>query len=113
MERIGGLELMGTNAILEKAASGERISYAEALELFKSNDLTALGAAAHEVRLQKHPEPVVTYIVERNINYSNVCAADCDFCGFYAKPGDKERGYVLPQSEIDRKIEELVAMGGR
>lgn len=104
---------MNIDRILEKAVAGERITDEEALELFRSNDLTRLGAAAHAVRMRKHPEPVVTYIIERNINYSNVCAADCDFCGFYAKAWDKERAYVLPQEEIDRKIEELVACGGK
>lgn len=104
---------MSVSAILEKAAAGERISSAEALALFHCNDLTALGAAAHEVRLRKHPEPVVTYIIERNVNYSNVCAADCDFCGFYAKSWDKERSYVLPIETIDEKIAELVAAGGK
>ncbi len=100
------------DAILEKAVAGERISDDEALALFRSNNLAALGAAAHEARLRRHPEPVVTYIVERNINYSNVCAADCDFCGFYAKWGDRERSYVLSQEEIDRKVEETIALGG-
>ena len=83
---------MAIDSILQKAVSGGRISGEEALELLRSNDLTALGAAAHQVRMRMHPERVVTYIIERNINYSNICAADCDFCGFYAKPWDKERG---------------------
>ncbi|MBX7244397.1 MAG: dehypoxanthine futalosine cyclase [Candidatus Sumerlaeaceae bacterium] len=103
---------MNVNDILAKAADGGRLTNEDALELFRSNNLTALGAAAHEVRLRKHPEPVVTYIIERNINYSNVCAADCDFCGFYAKAWDKEKAYVLPIEEIDRKVEETIALGG-
>jgi cyclic dehypoxanthinyl futalosine synthase len=103
---------MAIDSILQKAVSGGRVTGEEALELFHSNDLTALGAAAHQVRMRMHPGRVVTYIVERNINYSNICAADCDFCGFYAKPWDKDRGYVLPMAEIDRKVEETVALGG-
>jgi cyclic dehypoxanthinyl futalosine synthase len=104
---------MSVASILDKAVAGERLSNAEALELFHSHDLTSLGAAAHEVRIRKHPEPVVTYIVERNINYSNICSADCDFCGFYAKPWDKEKGYVLSTEVLDQKIQELVDAGGK
>lgn len=104
---------MSIHTILERAVRGERLSDDDALALFQSNDLTALGAAAHEVRMRLHPEPKVTYILERNVNYSNICAADCDFCGFYAKPWDKERGYVLPREVLDQKIAELTALGGR
>ena len=104
--------MTGIYPILEKAREGRRITPAEALALFHSDDLPAIGAAAHAVRLRKHPRLVATYIIERNINYSNICAADCDFCGFYAKWGDADRGYVLPQEEIDRKVEETIAMGG-
>src|SRR5690606_38097243 len=99
--------------ILEGVLAGNRLSDADCLALLESKDLTALGAAAHSVRLQKHPDPVVTYIVERNINYTNICSADCDFCGFFAKPWDHEKSYVLPQEEIDQKIEELMAAGGK
>lgn len=101
------------DGILERVVEGgERLSPEEALCLLKSNDLTALGAAAHAVRLKKHPEPVVTYVIERNLNYSNVCAADCAFCGFHVKHGD-ERAYVLSREALDEKIEELVRLGGR
>ncbi len=101
------------DAILEKAISGNRITDEEALTLFKSHDLNRLGVAAHEVRMRLNPDPVVTYLVERNINYSNVCAADCDFCAFYAKSWDTAKAYVLPMEEIDAKIAELVAAGGK
>ena len=104
---------MTIHGILDKAREGARITDAEALELFRSHDLPAIGAAAHAVRMRRHPGLVVTYIVERNVNYSNICAADCDFCGFYAKWGDKERGYVLPPEVLDRKVEETIALGGR
>lgn len=104
---------MTIHGILDKAREGARITDDEALELFRSHDLPAIGAAAHAVRMRRHPEPVVTYIIERNVNYSNICAADCDFCGFYAKWGDKERGYVLPPEVLDRKVEETLALGGR
>ena len=101
------------HSILEKAVAGERITDSECLQLFQSDDLLTLGSAAHSVRLRKHPEPVATYIVERNINYTNICAADCDFCGFYAKAWDQEKAYVLPQEVIDQKIMELIAAGGK
>jgi cyclic dehypoxanthinyl futalosine synthase len=100
------------DAILEKAVQGDRISDDEALALLKFPDLNRLGAAAHEVRFRHNPEPVVSYLVERNINYSNVCAADCDFCAFYAKSWDSAKAYVLPIEVIDQKVEELVAAGG-
>lgn len=100
-------------AILDKAVSGTRITDEEAIKLFECNDLTLLGSAAHAVRMRKHPVPVVTYIVERNINYTNICTADCDFCGFYAKSWDSEKSYVLPQEEIDQKVAELVAADGK
>lgn len=99
--------------ILDETVSGKRLSDPDCLRLLKSHNLAALGAAAHSVRMQKHPEKVVTYIIERNINYSNVCAADCDFCGFYAKAWDGDKAYVLPQQSIDQKIEELIAAGGK
>lgn len=98
--------------ILENTVAGQRLTDDDCLALLRSHDLTALGAAAHAVRLKKHPENVVTYIVERNINYTNICAADCDFCGFYAKQWDEEKSYVLSQEVIDQKIEELIAAGG-
>jgi cyclic dehypoxanthinyl futalosine synthase len=63
------------------------------------------------VRQRLHPEPVATYVIDRNINYTNVCVADCDFCAFYRRPGDPE-GYILPREELYRKIRELQAVGG-
>ena len=82
--------------VLEKAVAGERLSPAEGLELLKSHDLTALGAAAVEVARRKHPEPYRTYNLDRNINYTNSCTAVCDFCAVYRKPKSGE-GYVLPR----------------
>jgi len=104
--------LPNVETILEDTVAGKRLSDSDAFELFESSNLTALAAAAHAVRMQKHPDPVVTYIYERNINYSNICAADCDFCGFYAKAWDAEKSYVLEQDQIDQKVQELVDAGG-
>lgn len=90
-----------------------RMSFDEALELMEHcRDLGALGEAAHAVRLAKHPEPVVTYIVDRNINYTNVCTEYCKFCAFYRPPRHSE-GYVLDRETLARKSEELLAGGGR
>ena len=64
------------------------------------------------MRWRKHPEPVVTYIIDRNINYTNVCTAQCAFCAFYRDLPSKE-GYVLSKQELAQKIEETIALGGR
>jgi len=98
-------------AVLNKAVSGERISSEEALALLKSDNLTALGAAANAVTRRKHPESYRTYNIDRNINYTNVCTAVCDFCAFYRGPKSDE-GYVLEREELLKKIEETVKLGG-
>jgi cyclic dehypoxanthinyl futalosine synthase len=81
------------------------------LELYEKAPLLELGRLADEARWRLHPENVVTYIIDRNINYTNVCVADCKFCAFYRRPKHKE-GYLLSYEEIGRKIEELKAIGG-
>jgi len=81
------------------------------LELYQRAPLLELGQLADEVRWRLHPEPVVSYIIDRNINYTNVCVADCKFCAFYRRPKHLE-GYVLSFEEIGRKIEEVKALGG-
>ncbi|MBP85181.1 MAG: dehypoxanthine futalosine cyclase [Planctomycetaceae bacterium] len=97
--------------ILEKTVAGERISPEEGLALIKSHDLTGIGRAADAVTQRLHPEDYRTYNIDRNINYSNVCTAVCDFCAFYRRPGHEE-GYVLPREELLKKVEETVALGG-
>jgi cyclic dehypoxanthinyl futalosine synthase len=81
------------------------------VELYDRAPLLELGVQADAARWQLHPEPVVSYIIDRNINYTNVCVADCKFCAFYRRPKHLE-GYVLSFEEIGRKIEELKALGG-
>jgi cyclic dehypoxanthinyl futalosine synthase len=81
------------------------------LDLYQHAPLLELGRLADEVRWRLHPEPVVSYIIDRNINYTNVCVADCKFCAFYRRPKHLE-GYVLSFEEIGRKIEEVKALGG-
>ena len=89
-------------------ASPEFRSY---VDLYRDAPLLELGAAADEQRWRLHPENLVTYIIDRNINYTNVCVADCKFCAFYRRPKHPE-GYLLSYEEIGRKIEELKALGG-
>ena len=96
---------MTTKHILDKATIGERITFEEAVALFKSHDLNALGRAANAVTLRLHPEPYRTFNIDRNINYTNVCAAVCDFCAFYRKAGDSD-AYVLTREALYQKIEE-------
>ena len=97
--------------IADKVDRGERLSAEEAVRLFAHPHLGELGLLADLVRRRLHPEPVVTYNVGRNINYTNVCWVKCDFCAFYRPPGSEE-GYVLLREEIFAKIDELVAVGG-
>jgi cyclic dehypoxanthinyl futalosine synthase len=96
---------------LQKAADGGRLTLDEGVALFGCRDLAALGRAANAVCRRLHPEPYRTYNIDRNINYTNVCAAVCDFCAFYRKSGDAD-AYVLPREEIYQKIEETIALGG-
>lgn len=102
---------MRIDDILAKAVDGGRLTPREGLRLLRDAPLLDLGAAAHAVRERLHPDPVVTYIVDRNVNYSNVCDSYCKFCGFYAAPG-AAGGYVLSRAAIRRKIEETKALGG-
>ncbi len=98
-------------SILRKAVEGGRLSADEGAELLRSDDLIALGQAADAVCRRLHPEPYRTYNIDRNINYTNVCAAVCDFCAFYRKVGHSE-AYVLERSVLLDKIGETVALGG-
>jgi cyclic dehypoxanthinyl futalosine synthase len=84
---------------------------AEAIDLFNSDDLVGLGMAADQVRRKLHPEGVVSYIIDRNINYTNFCTEYCSFCAFYRPPGHEE-GYVHPPEVIFDKIRETIALGG-
>jgi cyclic dehypoxanthinyl futalosine synthase len=97
--------------ILDKAIAGERISTVECLALLESRDLTALGRAADAVSRRLHPENYRTYNIDRNINYTNICTAVCDFCAFYRTPKHEE-GYVLPREVLLQKVQETVELGG-
>ena len=104
-----GLEL---ERLEQKVLAAERIDASEALFLHEHADLLTLGRMADSVRARLHPEGIVTYIVDRNINPTNVCVTDCGFCAFYRKPGDVG-AYVLSRDELFAKIEETVALGGQ
>jgi cyclic dehypoxanthinyl futalosine synthase len=88
-----------------------RLKSKEALELIKEGDLKELGRLALKKKRELHPDKITTFIVDRNINYTNICWVDCEFCAFYKKIKDKE-AYILSYEEIDRKIEELLEIGG-
>src|SRR5437870_11281606 len=101
----------GIRRILDKAVDGQRLTPDEGLALFDCRDLHALGRAANAVCRRLHPETYRTYNIDRNINYTNVCAAVCDYCAFYRKSADAD-AYVLPQEALYKKIEETIALGG-
>ncbi len=113
---------MSIDEIFDKALSGARIDAAEAkcLLTFSGNGkdgfapgpgLTRLGMAADKICAAMHPEIYRTYIIDRNINYTNVCVSKCKFCAFFKPPGDKD-GYVLTKDELFKKIEETIELGG-
>ncbi|MDZ4773916.1 MAG: cyclic dehypoxanthinyl futalosine synthase [Planctomycetota bacterium] len=98
--------------ISERVEDGVRISPAEALVLHDFADISTLGRLADLVRRRKHPSDAVTYIVDRNLNPTNVCITDCGFCAFYRRPKHAE-SYVLTRDEIHAKFDELVLLDGR
>ncbi|HKY31493.1 MAG TPA: cyclic dehypoxanthinyl futalosine synthase [Candidatus Polarisedimenticolia bacterium] len=108
----GSLGRRAIDAARETMERGGRLSSEAALELLGCHDLPALGALADGARWKLWPEPVVTYVIGRNLNYTNVCWVRCKFCAFYRPPGD-ERGYTLSRDELAAKIQELVDLGGR
>jgi cyclic dehypoxanthinyl futalosine synthase len=97
--------------ILQRVVDGQRLSVDDGITLLRSADLLALGRAADAVCRRLHPEPFRTYNIDRNINYTNVCAAVCDFCAFYRKVGHGE-AYVLDRDALLAKVEATVALGG-
>ena len=79
-------------SILDRALEGERITDDEALTLLESKDLVPIGKAADELRARRTDSSRITFIIDRNLNYTNVCVTDCDFCAFYRRPGDRAEG---------------------
>ncbi len=99
------------DTILSRAAAGDRLSIADGLRLDADASLFDLGLAADAVRQRRHPEGVVTYIVDRNVNYTNVCTTSCRFCAFYRPVGHPE-GYTLSREILGKKLQEVVDAGG-
>jgi cyclic dehypoxanthinyl futalosine synthase len=99
------------DGLLARAADGERLSAAEGERLLADGSLFDLGLAADTVRRRKHPHGVVTYIVDRNVNYTNVCTTSCRFCAFYRPVGHPE-GYVLSREVLGQKLQEVKDAGG-
>ncbi len=102
---------MPLTSLIDRVAAGERIWRNDALALYAQAPTHVLGRLADGVRARKHPGRLVTYIIDRNVNYTNVCVARCSFCAFYRPVGSSE-GYALSFDEIFRKIEETIAVGG-
>jgi cyclic dehypoxanthinyl futalosine synthase len=98
--------------ILDRTLAGERLSVSDAVTLLEEGELLALGSAATEIRNRKNDPAVATYIVDRNINYTNVCVYRCQFCAFYRPSSKHPEAYVLSHGEIGEKIQETIDLGG-
>lgn len=99
------------DSILQRAEAGARLSGEEGERLLEEASLFDLGLLARAARQRKNPNDVVTYIVDRNVNYTNVCTTSCRFCAFYRQPGDPE-GYVLSREVLGKKLQEVKDKGG-
>ena len=95
----------------KKALSFQRLDAGDALALYRAADLLTLGDLAHRTRLHLHHDPEVTYVVDRNINYTNVCVSECLFCAYFRHKTDKD-AYILSKDDLRQKIEETLALGG-
>jgi len=103
--------MQSLTALADRVRGGARLSRDEAVELYRRAPTALLGRLADDARARKHPDRIVTYIIDRNVNYTNVCVAKCTFCAFYRDVGSPE-GYVLGFDELFRKIDETIAVGG-
>lgn len=103
--------MLPIDRILGKVLSGGRMNTDECVTLFESNQIEKMGAAANQMMSKWHPDPVATFVVGRNINYTNICDTYCKFCAFYRAPRSKE-GYVLPNEIIFQKIQETMDVNG-
>ncbi|MDF2645806.1 MULTISPECIES: cyclic dehypoxanthinyl futalosine synthase [unclassified Paenibacillus] len=97
--------------ILYKAQSGGRIDVEECITLFESDQIEKIGDTANQIMKKWHPDPITTFVIGRNINYTNICDVYCRFCAFYRPPGSSE-GYVLPDETIFQKIQETLDVDG-
>jgi cyclic dehypoxanthinyl futalosine synthase len=103
--------MSGLETVIRKAAAGELLSRQEALLLLAEGDLLQLGRLADGIRKRLHPDNLVTFVVDRNVNYTNICESKCKFCAFYRDQGAAD-AYLLAEEDIFAKIEELIAVGG-
>jgi cyclic dehypoxanthinyl futalosine synthase len=102
---------MKLRGILEKALSGERLHFEDAVRLLKESDLLSLAYAGNAVCKAKHPEGIATFQIDRNINYTNICVNQCSFCAFYRKK-EQPDAYVLSHEEIEEKVDEAIRLSG-
>ncbi len=102
---------MDSDRLAADVMGGRRLDAAEALELYTRWPTHRLGELADAIRARRHPDRIVTYIIDRNVNYTNVCVARCNFCAFYRDVGSRD-GYVLGFDELFRKIDETIEVGG-
>jgi cyclic dehypoxanthinyl futalosine synthase len=102
---------MKIGKIINKVTASERVSSEEGLVLFRQSDLLTLGELADNIRQRLHPEGLVTFIVDRNINYTNICVNRCKFCAFY-RDADSPEAYILTKDDIFKKIQETIEQGG-
>src|SRR5262245_49688239 len=108
---VNTIERATCDELLARISERERLTFEEWQAVEDSAPTEELGGLADELRKELHPDDVVTYVVDRNVNYSNVCVSVCSFCAFYRKPGSPE-GYVHNYEEIFRKVEEMIELGG-
>ena len=101
----------GLSDIIEKIQLHQRIDTREAGQLMQEADLLTLGLLANAKRFHLHPDPVVTYVMDRNINYTNICVSGCRFCAFFKSPG-QTGGYVISRTGLAEKIQETLDLGG-
>jgi len=99
------------SSVIDSICSQKRLSFEDGVNLIGSHDLIGLGTAADRLCQELHPEQYRTFVVDRNINYTNVCTSGCTFCAFY-RDNDNRDGYVLSKDEIFKKIEETISLGG-
>lgn len=97
--------------ILDKALNGGRLNVEDTIALYESNEVEKMGHVANILMERKHPEPITTFVIGRNVNYTNICDVYCRFCAFYRRPGSEE-GYVLPDEVIFQKIQETIDVDG-
>lgn len=92
-------------------SSIKRISFQEGVDLYNNADILELGRMSDDIRREKHPDNIVTFVIDRNINYTNICTCKCKFCAFYKNEGE-EGGYVISKEELAQKIQETLDLGG-